>query len=288
MSDDVELKGVSDSNADFDAGFSGAPTETPGQAESATPDAGQQEPSQPQSQEQEPKYRQITEDEFNRLSTSAAAVEEMKATLGKQTDNIFGKIGGLERVLKQFQEQTPTGSTVEITEDDLAELRDEFPELVGPQLKMMQRIAGKMRGTGGAAEFDAERIHATVNPMLAQAGDTLLIRAKTEIAEETLAETHADWKSVIGMPNDQGVLPDTEYRKWLATQPDEYQQRINNSYSPVVIGKSIDKFREHQASLKKNAERRDRFDQAVTPKGDGGNEPPPDGDEAFNAGYNGK
>lgn len=285
MSDDVELNGGD--SKDFEAGFTGAPTETPENNEAAAPEQQQQPSNQEQEQAQEPKYRQITEDEFTKLSSAAAAVEEMRATLGKQVDTAFGKIGGLERVLKQFQDQTPAGQSVEITEEDLVDLKDEFPELVGPNLKMLQRVAGKMRGTG-SVQFDEGKLNQAVTPMLEKAGTDFVARAKLEIAEETLNETHPGWEQIVGTPPEPGKLPDNEYHKWLATQPEDYRTRVLNSYSPVVIGKSIDKFNEYQASLKKAAERRDRFDQAVTPKGDGGHEPPADGDDAFNAGYNGR
>lgn len=279
MSDDVELNGADNaSDANFDAGFSGTPTETP---EIEAQNTIQPEPSQ--EQVQEPKFRQITEEEYTKLVTSAAAVDEMRATLGKQVDTAFGKIGGLERVLKQFQEQTPSGHAVEITEDDLAELRDEFPELVGPQLKALQRVAGKMRGTGG---FD----EASVQPFLDKAAPNLVERIKGELsvqnAKETLAETHPDWESVIGN-GFEGKPADKDFLGWLGTQPQDYRERLNSSVNPVVIGRAIDKFREHQASLKKAAERRNRFEEAVTPRGDGGHEPQPDGDDAFNAGFSG-
>lgn len=289
MSDEVELNGdVATGSEDFDAGFSGAPTETPGQTESsAKDDTVQPEQGREQGQEQQqgPKFKQITEEEFERLNSSAAAIEEMKATLGKQADTIFGRIGGLERVLKQFQDQTPAGSAVEITEDDLAELRDEFPELIGPQLKMLQRIAGKMRGTGQA--FDESQIQ----PMLEKATPDLVARIRSDIsaqiATETLTETHPDWESVVGNTF-AGKPADKEFLEWANAQPQEYRDRLFETVNPVVIGRAIDKFREHQASLKKNAERRERFEKAVTPKGDGGHEPPPDGDEAFEAGFNGR
>jgi len=287
MNDEIELNGDDAGTADFDTGFTGAPTATPEQQVDTQKSTSEQH-QEPVQDQQKQQFRQITEDEFSRLSASAAAIDEMRATLGKQSDTVFGKIGGLERMLKQFQDQTPSGSAVEITEDDLAELRDEFPELVGPQLKALQRIASKMRGTGSSAEFDEGRLHQSVSPLLDKASDGAVMRVKSEIAAETLDETNPDWKQIIGLPDENGAIPETDYRKWLSTQPPEYQARIGDSFSPIVIGRSIDKFLEHQTSLKKNAERRDRFEQAITPQGDGGDDLPPEGDDAFNAGYNGR
>lgn len=293
MSDEVQTQ-EGDFDADFEAGFSGtpSPTATPETQQAAAetpPEQNEQieQQDQAQQQQQEPKYRQITEDEYNKLSTAAAAVEELKATVGKQFDTAFGKMGGLERMLRQFQEQTPAGQPVEITEDDLAEMREEFPEMVGPQMKALQRIVGKMRGTG--APLDEGRLQQAVNPLLDKVAPNLVARAKLEIAEETLDETHPGWEKVVGVP-ENGKMPDNDFHRWLATQPEDYRKRVLNSYSPVVIGRSIDKFNEYKESLKKktDAGRRDRFEQAVTPKGDGGHEPPPDDDAAFDEGYNGR
>lgn len=289
MSDDIVQDGSdSGSSDDFDAGYSGAPTVTPEQSGVAQPAQEQHEQGQEQGQEQEqsqevPKYRQITEDEFNKLNAAAAAVEELRATVGSRLDTAFGKMGGLERVLKQFQEQTPTGAAVEITEEDLAELKDEFPELVGPHLKALQRIAGKMRGTGSLDE-------SSIQPLLEKATPGLVERVREELiaqtATETLAETHPDWESVIG--NRLADKPASkEFVEWFGTQPQEYQERLGATMNPVAIGRMIDKFREHQESLRKQAERRNRFEDAIDPKGDGGHEPPPNGDDAFDAGFNG-
>lgn len=274
-------------SADFEAGFSGTPTATPEKTEPAQSEQLEQKVEQPEQQQtqQEPKYRQITEDEFNKLSTAAAAVEELKATVGKQFDTAFGKMGGLERVLKEFQAKTPTGQAVEVTAEDFAEMKAEYPEIADMQLKAFQRIAGKLGGTGG---YDESRVQQTVNPLLEKVGKDAVATAKLEIAEETLDETHPGWAEIVGAPDETGKLPDNDYHKWLASQPDEYKTRVLNSYSPVVIGRSIDKFQEHQKALKQQADskRRDRFDQAVTPKGDGGHEPSENLDDAFNEGFN--
>jgi len=257
-------------NVDFDAGFTGTPTETPEIQDQQT------------KQEAEPKYRQITEDEYAKLSTAAAAVDELKATVGKQFDTAFGKMGGLERVIKQYQDQT--GVSVEITEDDFAELRDEYPDLLEPHMKALQRVAGKLRGPGRVDE-------SSIQPFLEKARPELVEHIRREVlvqdAKETLSETHPEWESVIGnsLENKPGS---PEFFQWFAAQPQEYQSRLNGSWNPVVIGRAIDKFTAHQESLKKKAERQDRFDQAVTPKGDGGYEPPTDNNDAFNAGFNGR
>lgn len=276
MSEEIDLVDDAD-DGDFDSGFDGndsLPTETPEASEAFSADIEEQP-------EAAPKTRQLTEDEYQALMSSVTGMNDVRATLENRFGTAFGKIGGIERVIKQLQEATPQGEAVEITDDDFAELREEYPDLADLQLKGLQRIASKLRGTG-SAQMDEGRIREFIAPTISQASDYAVERAKAEIAEETLAETHPQWRDVIGNPEQP-----TEYRKWLATQPHEYQERVNNSYSPVVIGRSLDKFNEHQASLKKKADssRRDRFEQAVTPRGDGGHPSHSSGDDDFDAGF---
>src|SRR6058998_3438590 len=87
-----------DSNDDdFTAGFDGAdaPTATPetkpAETAAATPDATPVVT-------QAPKYVQITQEQFDGLMSSAAKIDEIKATQHSQLDKAFGKIGGIERL----------------------------------------------------------------------------------------------------------------------------------------------------------------------------------------------
>ncbi len=259
---------MSEESADqFDAymeeGFSGTPvTSTP----TETPEPVAEET--PFEQPQEPVYRQITEDDYNKLISSAAAVDEIKATFGKQFDTAFGKIGGVERILKQLQDSTPSGEAVEITADDVEELANDYPELAETQLKVLQRVASKMRGTGGAV--DDERIRQAVLPVVEQVRLAAVDQAKRELAMESLNDNYEGWQDVVGLPDAEGNAPQTEFRKWLDTQPQEYKAKVLTTYSASTIGKAIDNFRESKNKLIKDAERRDRMAQAVTPKGDGG------------------
>lgn len=265
-------------DADLEAGFAGTHTETP------EPVAEDQTTQQQQQEEQPaPTYRQITEDDYTKLMSSAAAVDEIKATFGKQFDTAFGKIGGVERILKQFQDQTASGEQVEITEEDIAEIAEDYPELAASQLKVLQRVAGKMRGTGSVSE---DQIRQVMVPSLEQFSGSVLDRAKREIATEHLDATHEGWTEVIGMPDAQGNVPPTEYRKWLSTQSADYQSKMLNTFSPVLIGKSIDLFRESQSKLKSDASRRERMADAVSPRGDGGHQiVTDDEDSGFNEGF---
>lgn len=121
--------------------------------------------------------------------------------------------------------------------------------------------------------------------------------AAVEREIEALEDLHPTWKDIVGVVDAEGKPPENDFRKWLATQPAEYQQRINATNSSTVISRSIDKFRDAQTAAAtkaaadkavnaKNAARKDLIAAAVTPKGDG--RPASQGktaDEEFDSGF---
>lgn len=57
-------------------------------------------------------------------------------------------------------------------------------------------------------------------------------------AIKMLSRRYPDWAEIVGPENSQ-----TEYRKWLAKQPPEYQAKILDSWNPGEVANSIDKFK---------------------------------------------
>jgi len=279
---------VEQANDDFNAGFSGtptAPTETPEIQQEVDQQQAQPEPEQTQEQVQEqvqePKYRQITEEEFNKLSSSAAAVEEMRATFGKQVDTAFGKIGGIERFMQQLQQGTQAG--VEISAEDVADLASEYgDELSGAMLKTLQKVASKFKGTGQSidkSEFE----------QLAEAKARAIVESQVDVNEELaeLSRRHPTWADDRNTP---------EFAEWAETlTPYERKKFTNSKDADYVSGKlsAFYKYRDEKTVASTQADtaaqsRRDRFEQAITPPGDGAAMPETDLDDAFNAGFQGR
>lgn len=288
-------------DADFDAGFSGspspAPTETPEPAPQPTENQDPQPEPTPEA-EPAPEYAQITKTEFEDLRNKAAKLDALEQGQNK----VFGKIGGLERILTQLQQQTATGQVVEVSESDFEELAKEFPEMASLQLKGLNRVLGKLKGTGGAVPLDNEKVSELVREHIAPVTEN--IRREVEKTFEQKLETrllsrsHPDWRDVIGLPAKPGdAPPDTPYRQWLAKQTQEYQQQIGNAWDADVISESIDKFRAdqkaEQAAAKeaaatakaKQSTRREVLAAATTPKGSGGTASGPTGEDEFDAGF---
>lgn len=257
---------ATDDDADFESGFTNTPTEStpPAEGEEGDKPAEKEVVAEPAA---EIKFRQVTEAEWQDLTAKAASIEQIKAEHAKRLDTAFGKVGGIERTLAQLQAATPSGYAIDVTDDIVADLKQEFPELGDLVLKSLKGLASKMKGTApAAAAVDPEQIRKAVRDSVA-----------AEQAE-LLEEDRANWREIVGAADSN-----TDYRKWLATQSAEYQQRLASTNSASVISKSITKFESDAAAAKaaalasaeaeklaagKNASTRQRrLEAAATPKG---------------------
>lgn len=268
--------------ADFESGFNpSAPTEsTPPAAEE---EAGTTEPAEPAAA-QAPAYRQVLESEWNEL---VAQSTQFRADLATVRDTAAGRVGGIERALKELQQNTPKGLELDVTDDIVADLKAEFPEIGDLTLKAFKNLAGKLKGSAPAGIDPAEL--------------TKLVDARTNARElEALEEDRPDWREVVGAGNPNAN--DLPYRKWLAAQPAEYQARLNSTYSALAIGRSIAKFEKAAAEAAAQAlaqakpaaeatppatpsARKQRLEAAVTPKGTGGVPAGKSTDDEFEDGF---
>jgi hypothetical protein len=186
----IELK--DEPNDSFMAGFeqdedTREPTETPAVVEPVAA-----EPAPP-----EPKYVQITEDEWNATKSRAAKVDEISATFDKKLDTAFGKMGGMERLIKELQGGTPKGEAVQLDEADFAELAEEFPEVARLQKAGMNKMLARIKGTGA----DSAAIEKMVGDRVAE--------VRSEIVKSSLEVMFPNWEDEVKTPR---------FDAWLKSQ----------------------------------------------------------------------
>ena len=229
-----------------------------------------------------PRYVRLTEDEAQRLRSAADETVNLK----QQLSRAFGTLGNMQQVINQIRNQTPAGAAVEITDEDFAELREDFPELEQRQRVGLERILKRanLRGTAQAAP-------ATVDPEAMRSVAATIVHGE---GLEDLDDLHPGWREIVGQPNDSN----NPYRRWLANQSDQYQELIHGTYSAAITKRSIDRFRADQAKARApvarqtpsrpEAARRERIAAAVAPRGNG--QPPaprqPTALDRFHEGFN--
>ena len=268
---------VEGNDEDFNAGFDGThtdPTETP-ELTSVNKEIAATAPATPN-------YVQITQEQLDGLMATAARIEEIKATATTQIDKAFGKIGGVERLISDLQKATPAGQAVNVSQDDFAELTAEYPELAEMQLKGLSRVLSKMNVRGVAGEsFDQEKLNALVSERLEPALKGVDQKVQQTVQSILLSRDHKDWREVVGETN-----APTEFRKWMSTQPAEFQKEINTTYDAEVISGALTKFKAAVKAKAAISQRQSRISAAVTEKGAGGSsEAPANDDDDFNEGF---
>jgi hypothetical protein len=270
--------------ASFAAGFD---SETPTATAATPPPAEQPVQEEPVAETPpEPEYVQITKEERDRLIAVADETTNIKAQLSKA----FGTMGNMQQLINQVRSQTPAGAAVEINDDDFAELKADFPELAGHTRAALERILKRtnLTGTGQPATpaFDPEEVRKTASEIVHAQG------------LDDLNDLHPGWQDIVGKPDDA----DKPYRKWLATQPEKYQELIRSTYSATITGRSIDRFKAAEAAAAQAkpaaqrpqtpanpaAARKAVIEAAVQPRGAGTPPAPhqPTPQDNFNAGFN--
>lgn len=307
MSGDPEVIEGDDTQfaADFESGFSTeaspvttAPTvEKPATEEAPKPEEKPETTTKPAEETppaQTPKYVQITEEEWN----------SAKSAIGKMTDydkrfrDFGGTLGGIQDVVKQLQKATPLGMSIEIPDDAFGEMAEEYPDIAKAMRSALGKALKNVRGT------KLEDKPAEEKPSQQPTQEQLLGIIKQAIYEgqrESLEDEFPDWRDIVGAVK-EGEAPNQEhpFRKWLASKEAAYQEKINNTNSAGVIARAIGLFKKETANPaptpppKKDpapqaAARRDRIQDAVQPRGDGGPPVTPrksTEDDAFNEGFN--
>lgn len=184
-------------------------------------------------------------------------VQSMKA-YRQQIDNLAGNFGKLNVAIQKIQRDTPQGQAVEITEEDFAELKAEWPEVAEMSLKGFNRVLSKLKGTGGAPaeSIDVDKL---VTERIAPEIEKVWQKANAEITDLRIQVHHRDWKTVL---NSQ------EFMAWEKTLPQEEQEKFLSSSDPEYVAATITKFKEAQAAAsKKQEQNKQRLANAVQPEG---------------------
>jgi len=257
---------------EFNAGFEDKPTQEVKAApveEAPAPEAAPIE------------YAQITVAQWNELLAKSTEIDAIKADTRKGIDRALGNYGELQRTLATLQSATPQGYTVDVTDDIVADIKAEFPELGDLTLKAFKQFASKLKGSAPAPvqpAIDPEQFAQQVS----KAVQAQYIAAETE----ALLDDYPDWRAIVGGADDK----DNAYRQWLVAQPAEYQARLVSTNSAAVISKSIATFQKATAkpaapAAKPASTRQARIEAAVVPRGSGGSAPAPTGQDDFAAGF---
>lgn len=219
-----------------------------------------------------PEYVRLTKQDWDNAKASVLKVSSLESKVEKLSGSILTPEQIIQRAVKELQAQTPAGMAVELTDEDFAEFQETFPEVGATMRKSLDKIVKRLnvRGTASPA-----------TPAPAVDVDAAVEKVLTAREMTALTKAHPDWQDTVArVDRSKGEAPpeDNPFRKWLGTQPAEYQEEVNETHSPAVIQAAIDRFKaipktDAPAKPDKGAARRAVLADAVTPRAEGN--PPP-------------
>lgn len=213
---------------------------------------------EPEPEPEKPRMFGRTEEEISEL---LGEIPSMKEGYRKQIDNLAGNIGSLKAAFNRMQQDTPKGEAVTVTDEDLAEMNGEFPELAGMTKSALNNVLKRINLRGSS--FDPAAVDELVNTLVTEK----VSKERVAIHQELLDGLNPGWTEIVGVPVN-GVIPKTPYRDWLATQPFDYQNKINSSNNAFDIVNSVKSFQEAQAAIaKKQTQNKQRLINAIQPSG---------------------
>jgi hypothetical protein len=215
-----------EADAEFGSGFSGKPAEKP--AAQAKPETAAPEGATAAEAEPAPEYVQITKKDWEDVRAAAARTASYDAQFSK----LYGTLGNQQKLVAALQKQTPEGRKVEIPNSAFTELDRDFPELAKQLRGALEVALVGVHGTSTAAATDDGKIETMMQAYV----------ARREI--ETLDGVWPNWRKLTGAVDASKETPDPEhpFRKWLAGKSLDYQNKINNADSALVIDRAIRTF----------------------------------------------
>ena len=250
MSGDANTTGESQFEHDqrddsFAAGFDDDTTATPTETPAEQQDNANQQEAEPVQAEPAPEYVQLTKAERDELIA-------MRQKWENQFGTAFGKIGGIERTIKSLTD----GAQVEISQEDIDALKDDFPPLAAAleKVRNLRALPGGGVDQEQIANLVAEKVSA--------------VEQKFEL--RLLSKDHPDWKQIDADP---------AFAQWVAAQPDEFKQTLaqaSQSYDSAVVSNAMTMFKQSRKAAPATpaadpaSARRSRMSAAVTPRGTSG------------------
>lgn len=278
MSEETQDTGIDQAEAEalaeIAAGYEGKARveETPAAAETVTETTETEVPAAPS-----------IEDELKALKEKVATLKDAPNADSAVVRKMYGEIGNINRTLQQLQpkaqETAPPADEVDAAIAAAEEVAKEWPELAGPQVAALKALKSALGNKTPTPAFDPNAVTELV--------DTRVAKERVALHTELLDGLAPDWRQTVGIPDEQGNIPQTPYRSWLATQPQEYQDRMQASNNAFEIKASIEKFAAATtASAKTTQQKQNRLAGAVVSRNTAAPVPSVLPDEAgFEVGY---
>lgn len=188
----------------------------------------------------------VTEDQLKELMATAGSVKELTDGLKKLRDDAFGKIGGIERLIKQAEKMTDSKLDLTLTDEDFAEVDSEVPMLTKPLQKLFTKILKQAKVKVPAADaVDVESLRTQFHQEIEAKMQEREFNLQKDLELRLLSYQHPGWRETIAKQ---------DFKDWLENEDKHspgYQRFFLNSLSSEEVGGVLKKFNAHQADVEK-------------------------------------
>lgn len=221
----------------------------------------------------------VPADQLRALVELAPEVQRLR----KGLDSVAGQVGGINRLLKELQsvsasqpQGSPAAAAAQKIEANLLEhLSADYPELAEALAKDLSKVLATAAPSG--ATVDESKLEEIVGKRLAAATEDVHRRVRLELAQERVYEVHPNWEADIAAKDASGkpiMTPDGKYRasqeflQWFGAKDDGFRREFESTDSPTFLIKALTEFKEYRAAAQKaRAQKRQRLEAGVTPRG---------------------
>lgn len=179
----------------------------------------------------------VTQEQLNELFSTVKTVEELKTGIAKLRDDAFGRLGGLERTMK---ERVDSGFDWELTREDFKDIEEAVPFLADPLNKVLNNLAKKAKVKIPAPQtINVDEIRSTLKAEVQAELNESRAQMFKEMQSELLTERFPTWQQDVAKP---------EFGTWLEAENVKQpglKQMFLSSIRANEIGGVLKNYHEH-------------------------------------------
>ena len=233
---------------------------------------------------EEPKMHPLTESDYANLMNAVKSIEDFKGEATKKFDTAFGKIGGMDQLVRQTIANTPRGKVPKVSAEDFGENATEYPRMTENLVEGLNKMFSKFEGTG-TAEIDPAFIESKVKEGVAAALPLLKQQLEQDRQTALVTEAHPDREEVFKHP---------DFQAWVNAQPDAERKLLNETWDAKVLVSAISKYKNSKKPAQPAAKtapskpniRSEALRSAVNPRSENASPNPAAKEDDFEAGFN--
>ena len=180
-----------------------------------------------------------------------------------QLEKAFGAIGSQQQAIRHMQALNAKAEHGTLTEEDLSELTETYPEIAEPLLKAYTKARARAQAQPTPQPAPPSPQPSPTQSISRATANDVIEEAGYRIETKMLAQKYPDWEAK--------VQNGTPFRSWLGRQQEDYRRKTEETASPIELLAAFDKYHAQIKSRKlKKVSHETKMQRAEVSRGDRG------------------